>query len=79
MTVLEVGRWWATEGSRRSVAGVGKLPVLEVPIVDYGDDEEAMLAYRGEGEARAASLGNRGPITFDERGRIHQSILDAYD
>ena len=56
-----------------------RLPVLDVPIVDYGDDEEAMIRYRREGEARAAALGNRGPITFDARGRIDHSILDAYE
>ena len=56
-----------------------RLPVLDVPIVDYGDDEEAMIRYRREGEARAAALGNRGPITFDARRRIDHSILDAYE
>ena len=58
---------------------MARLPVLDVPIVDYGDDEEAMIRYRREGEARAAALGNRGPITFDERRRIDHSILDAYE
>ena len=58
---------------------MGRLPLLDVPIVDYGDDEEAMVRYRREGEARAAALGNRGPIRFDARGRIHHAILDAYE
>ena len=55
------------------------LPLLEVPIVDYGDDEAAMVRYRREGEARAAALGNRGPIRFDDDGRLDPAILDAYE
>jgi len=57
---------------------MAKLPVLEVPIVDYGADEAAMVAYRRAGEDRARQLGNRGPISFDADGRLAQSILDAY-
>jgi hypothetical protein len=55
------------------------LPLLEVPIVDYGDAEPAMVRYREEGERRARALGNRGPIRFDDSGRLDQSILDAYE
>jgi Phytanoyl-CoA dioxygenase (PhyH) len=55
-----------------------KLPLMEVPIVDYGADEPAMVRYRREGEERAAALGNRGPLRFDERGRLDPSILDIY-
>jgi hypothetical protein len=55
-----------------------KLPLLEVPIVDYGADEPAMVRYRSEGEARAAELGNRGPIRFDADGRLDPAILEAY-
>jgi hypothetical protein len=55
-----------------------KLPLLEVPIVDYGVDEPAMVRYRQEGEARAAELGNRGPIRFDEDGQLDPAILEAY-
>jgi hypothetical protein len=58
---------------------MGKLPLLEVPIVDYGEAEPAMVRYRREGEQRARGLGNRGPIRFDEAGRLHSSILDAYE
>jgi hypothetical protein len=57
----------------------GKLPLLEVEIGDYGDDEAAMVRYREEGEARAAALGNRGPLTFTADGRVDPSILEAYD
>lgn len=54
------------------------LPVIDVPIVDYGDEEAAMARYRREGEARARALGNRGPIRFDAAGRLAADILDAY-
>jgi hypothetical protein len=51
---------------------------MQVPIVDYGDEEPAMARYREEGEQRALALGNRGPLRLDEQGRVHQEILDAY-
>ena len=51
-------------------------PIL--PRVDYGAEEAAMRAYLAAGEARAAALGNRGPIRFTDDGRIHPDILDAY-
>ena len=38
-----------------------------------------MVRYRREGEARAAALGNRGPIRFDADGRLDPAILDAYE
>ena len=58
-------------GARAGVrsGAMGKLPLLEVPIVDYGDDEPAMVRYREEGEARARALDNRGPIRFDADGQ----------
>jgi len=55
-----------------------KLPLLEVPPVDYGDDEPAMVRYRREGGERARALGNRGPLRFDARGRLDFGFLDAY-
>jgi hypothetical protein len=55
-----------------------KLPLLEVPIVDYGEAEADMVRYRHEGEERAAALGNRGPLRLDEQGRLDPAILDAY-
>jgi|SRR5215213_4437377 len=48
------------------------------PRVDYGSEEAAMQAYLREGEKRAASLGNRGPIRFTAPGELHPDILDAY-
>jgi hypothetical protein len=58
---------------------MGILPLIEVPIVDYGDAEPAMVRYRQDGERRALALGNRGPIRFDERGHLDQAILDSYE
>ncbi len=57
---------------------MGNLPLLKVPIVDYGSEQAAMERYRREGEERAMRLGNRGPMRLDERGRIHPAILEAY-
>ena len=54
------------------------LPLLDVPIVDYGNDEPALVRYRAEGTERAMRLGNRGPICYDDNGNIDRSILDAY-
>jgi hypothetical protein len=44
----------------------------------YGAEETAMRAYLAEGERRAYSLGNRGPIRYTTDGKIHPDILDAY-
>ena len=46
--------------------------------VDYGSEEAAMQAYLREGEKRAASLGNRGPIHFTSAGELHRDIVEAY-
>ena len=46
--------------------------------VDYGEHEPAMAAYRKAGEARALSLGNRGPIGFDADGALASDIVAAY-
>ncbi len=48
------------------------------PRVDYGSEEAAMQAYLRDGEKRAATLGNRGPIRFTGSGELHPDILDAY-
>ena len=42
------------------------------------DDAAAMSAYMCNGEKRALSLGNRGPVRFDDNGKLRQDILDAY-
>lgn len=46
--------------------------------VDYGDHEAAMQTYLRDGAARAAALGNRGPIRFEADGSLHRDILEAY-
>ena len=46
--------------------------------VDYGSEETAMQAYLREGERRAFTLGNRGPIRFDASGRLAPEIAEAY-
>ena len=46
--------------------------------VDYGSEEAAMQAYLHEGEKRAATLGNRGPIRFTAAGELHPDIVEAY-
>jgi len=46
--------------------------------VDYGSEEAAMQAYLRDGETRAATLGNRGPIRFTADGALHPDIVEAY-
>jgi hypothetical protein len=58
---------------------MSNLPLIDVPIVDYGDAEKAIVRYREEGTRRAFELGNRGPVRYDADGRIAQDILEAYD
>jgi len=57
---------------------MANLPLIKVPIVDYGADQAAMERYRRDGEARAMTLGNRGPIRFDREGNLDPAIVDAY-
>lgn len=59
-------------------AKTAKLPLLDLPAVDYGPDEAAMVRYRATGEERARRLGNRGPIRLDADGRLDPAILAAY-
>ena len=44
----------------------------------YGEQADAMRDYLIEGQRSALALGNRGPIEFDDTGRLAQHILDAY-
>jgi ectoine hydroxylase-related dioxygenase (phytanoyl-CoA dioxygenase family) len=44
----------------------------------YGDEADAMEAYLKAGEKRALELDNRGPIIFDEDGKLCSSIREAY-
>ena len=38
----------------------------------------AQQSYVSQGMARALTLGNRGPLRFDQQGRLHEDILEAY-
>ena len=44
----------------------------------YGDEADAMEAYLKAGEKKALELDNRGPIVFDEDGKLCSSIREAY-
>jgi hypothetical protein len=57
---------------------MANLPIVKVPIVDYGPDQPAMARYRREGEERAMGLGNRGPLRFERDGNLDPAIIDAY-
>ncbi len=46
--------------------------------VDYGSEQAAMAAYLRAGEARARTLGNRGPIRFNADGSLTAEIVEAY-
>ena len=51
---------------------------IEACAAHYGKDAEAMKQYLEDGQRAALELDNRGPIEFDQHGRLAQSILDAY-
>lgn len=51
---------------------------IDACAAHYGDDAEAMRQYLLEGEQRALQLDNRGPIRFDEDGKLASDIVDAY-
>jgi hypothetical protein len=44
----------------------------------FRPDQAELDAYLEDGEARAMTLGNRGPVRYDDNARIHPDILDAY-
>ncbi len=54
------------------------LGLAEVPIVDYGSNEAAMVTYRAEGTERALGLANRGPIVLTDEGLLHPDIVASY-
>ena len=53
------------------------LPLHETSEADYGDEQTQLELYREEGTRRALAMDNRGPINFDENGRLDQTILSA--
>lgn len=44
----------------------------------YGEESEAVKTYMLDGQERALSLPNRGPVRFNEDGFLDRDILDAY-
>ncbi len=45
----------------------------------YGSQSDAMADYFREGEARALTLGNRGPLRLGADGRLAPDIVEAYE
>jgi len=43
-----------------------------------GAGTESLEDYFEQGAARAAALGNRGPLRFDESGALHPEIIESY-
>ena len=39
---------------------------------------KSLESYISEGENLAKDLGNRGPVCFDEHGKLEEEILEAY-
>jgi hypothetical protein len=57
---------------------MANLPLIKVPIVDYGPEQAAMERYRREGTERAMRLGNCGPLRLDSEGRLDPAIRETY-
>lgn len=55
------------------------LPRLNTSRHDYGEHEQAMVAYRERGTKRALVLKNRGPLNLDSDGNVDPAILQAYN
>jgi hypothetical protein len=51
---------------------------IEACAAHYGDQAQAMKQYLLKGQEYAYQLDNRGPVRFDAKGNLDQSILDAY-
>jgi Phytanoyl-CoA dioxygenase (PhyH) len=66
------------ESNMSNVPNISMAPYRSITNVDYGSEEGAMRRYRAEGERRALTLANRGPIRFDAEGNLDRAILDAY-
>lgn len=56
-------------GSSRSIKACAKY---------YGENAAAVETYLLEGERRALELGNRGPILFDDQGKLAREIRNSY-
>jgi ectoine hydroxylase-related dioxygenase (phytanoyl-CoA dioxygenase family) len=51
---------------------------IEACAAHYGENADAMRDYLLRGEQAALGLDNRGPIRFDESGRLAEDIVSAY-
>lgn len=51
---------------------------IEACAANYGENADAMRKYLLSGEQKALELDNRGPIRFDENGRLAEDIKTAY-
>ena len=51
---------------------------VEACAAYYGEQADAMRSYLLAGHEAALRLANRGPIEFDEKGRLSRAILDSY-
>lgn len=60
------------------MAGPDYTKSIKACAAHYGDEAQAVETYMLEGQARAFSLGNRGPIRFNDDGSLHPDIDEAY-
>lgn len=63
------------------LAATGPVAPCAVPsaaVSVFSDETEAIRAFHAEGTARAASLGNRGPLRFGADGHLAADIVDSY-
>lgn len=51
---------------------------IDACAAHYGEQADAMRTYLLEGEQQALALNNRGPLMFDENGKLAKNILAAY-
>jgi len=51
---------------------------IEACAAHYGEESEAMRQYLIEGEKKARSIDNRGPIRFEADGKLASDIVQAY-
>ena len=52
---------------------------IEACSAHYGEEADAMREFLLDGHARAVGMDNRGPIEFEDNGRLSAHILDAYN
>jgi hypothetical protein len=54
------------------------MSALQAPNTSVVNHQIELGNYLREGERRALTLGNRGPIRYDEKGNVHPEIIEAY-